>query len=62
MKISKLLYSGWLAKISYMFGIALILASLAINAIPAKTVSACWGEIQLGTVQCLNGNVTANLM
>ena len=41
MNIKKLYYSGWLAKVSYMFGIALMLASVVMNAFPPKEVSAC---------------------
>ena len=56
MKFQKLLRSGILAKISYMFGIALILASVLMNVIPPKDVSACAQEIFVklnGTPNCL---------
>ncbi|MDP3450288.1 MAG: hypothetical protein Q8R87_06885, partial [Anaerolineaceae bacterium] len=53
MKISKLLHSGWLDKISYMFGIALILASVITNALPVKEVSACSAQMKVeGSSNC----------
>ena len=55
MKLTNLLRSGLLSKISYMFGIALILASVVTNIIPAKEVQACDDVIYVnvvGTPEC----------
>jgi len=60
MNISKLLRSGILAKISYMFGIALIIASLAVNAIPPKEVNACAVYITAVT-ECVSSDGTVKI-
>jgi len=55
-RILHYLHNGLFAKISYMFGAALIIASLVVNAIPAKTAEACAKVFYVkvnGTPNCL---------